>query len=162
MTAHDFSFSGIEGGEIRLADFAGRPLLLVNTASECGFTPQYAELQALWTRYRDRGLVVIAVPSNDFGAQEPAGEAEIKSFCSKGFGVDFPMTAKQAVIGGEAHAFYRWVVEELGEVAAPQWNFHKYLIAPDGSLAGLWPSAVTPLDPEVTTTIDGLLDDAGG
>jgi glutathione peroxidase len=160
MTAHDFSFPGIAGGEIRLADFAGRPLLLVNTASECGFTPQYAELQALWSRYRDRGLVVIGVPSNDFGAQEPDDEAAIKAFCSKGFGVDFPMTVKQTVIGGEAHPLYRWMVEELGEVAAPKWNFHKLLIAPDGSLAGLWASAVKPLDREITTTIDGLLDDA--
>ncbi|MGF1609286.1 MAG: glutathione peroxidase [Kiloniellales bacterium] len=162
MTAHEFSFPGIEGGEIRLADFAGRPLLVVNTASECGYTPQYADLQALWTRYRDRGLVVIGVPSNDFGAQEPGDEAEIKAFCTKGFGVDFPMTSKQAVIGGTAHAFYRWVVEELGEVAAPKWNFHKVLIAPDGGLAGLWPSAVEPLDPEITETIEGLLDDEAG
>lgn len=157
MSAHGFAFPGIAGAEIDLATFAGWPVLIVNTASECGYTPQYADLQALWSQYRDKGLVVLGVPSNDFGAQEPGDEATIASFCSTTYGVDFPMTAKQAVIGGTAHPFYRWVVEELGEVAAPKWNFHKYLIAPDGSLAGLWPSDVGPLDAEITDTIETLL-----
>lgn len=157
MSAHDFDFPGIAGDTIRLSDFAGRPVLVVNTASECGYTPQYADLESLWGRYRDRGLVVLGVPSNDFGAQEPGDEAAIQAFCSATYGVGFPMTAKQAVIGGAAHPFYRWIVEELGEVAAPKWNFHKVLIAPDGSPAGLWPSAVGPLDAEVTDAIDTLL-----
>lgn len=157
MTAHDFSFPAIDGDTLRLADFKGKPVLIVNTASECGYTPQYADLEQLWRKYRDRGLVVLGVPSNDFGRQEPGDEAEIMSFCTTSYGVDFPMTAKQAVIGGSAHPFYRWVVAEFGEAAAPKWNFHKYLVAPDGSLAALWPSSVKPLDPEITAAIEEQL-----
>lgn len=130
---------------------------MVNTASECGYTPQYAGLQKLWRRYRDRGLVVLGVPSNDFGAQEPGREPEIRSFCETTYGVDFPLAAKQKVIGGRAHPFYRWIAAELGEDAAPKWNFHKYLVAPDGSLAGLWPSPVDPLDRKITAAIDAAL-----
>ena len=158
MSAHDFVFPALDGGEIALADYRGRALLLVNTASECGYTPQYADLQKLWSDYRERGLTVLAVPSNDFGQQEPGDAAQIKSFCDTTYQIDFPMTAKQQVIGGEAHPFYRWIAEEIGEVAAPRWNFHKYLIAPDGSLAGLWPSDVGPLDPEITGAIEDALD----
>src|SRR3546814_9915529 len=127
--------------------------MVVNTASECGFTSQYAELETLWQRYRDRGLVVLGVPSNDFGAQEPGSESEIKGFCETTYGVDFPLTAKQKVIGGDAHPFYRWVVDQVGEDAAPKWNFHKYLIGREGELVGLWPSRVKPLAPEITQAI---------
>lgn len=157
MSAHDFSFNDIDGEPLELSRFAGQPILIVNTASECGYTPQYAELEKLWSGYRARGLVVLAVPSNDFGAQEPGTEAEIKQFCQANYAVDFPLTQKQRVIGGDAHPFYQWVVDEIGEVAAPKWNFHKYLVGPDGNLAGLWPAEVSPLDPEITDTIDGLL-----
>ena len=157
MSAHDHQFDTIDGGAIALADYAGKAVLIVNTASECGYTPQYTDLQALWARYRDKGLVVLGVPSNDFGAQEPGGEADIQAFCTRNYGVDFPMTAKQTVVGGDAHAFYRWIVAEVGEGAAPKWNFHKYLIGPDGELAGLWPSDVGPLDDEITSTIDRLI-----
>lgn len=155
MSAHQFSFPGRDGGEVKLADFAGRPVLVVNVASECGYTPQYAAMQKLW---RERGdeLVVLGVPSNDFGAQEPGSEAEIKTFCETRYGVDFPMTAKQTVIGGTAHPFYRWVVEQAGEGAAPKWNFHKILIGPDGELAGLWPSKVEPDSSEIAAAIDDL------
>ncbi|MGH6961466.1 MAG: glutathione peroxidase, partial [Dongiaceae bacterium] len=130
---------------------------VVNTASECGFTPQYAGLERLWQAYRARGLVVLGVPSNDFGRQEPGDSAGIQAFCTKNYGVDFPLTAKQTVIGGEAHPFYRWIVAEFGEAAAPRWNFHKYLVARDGSLAALWPSTVDPLDPEITQAIEEQL-----
>jgi glutathione peroxidase len=157
-SAHAFSFPAIDGGStLRLADFKGRPVLIVNTASECGYTPQYAGLEELWLRYRDRGLVVLGVPANDFGAQEPGSEAVIQSFCRTSYGVDFPMTAKQTVIGGTAHPFYRWVVAEFGEAAAPRWNFHKYLVAPDGSLAALWPADVEPLAPEITEAVEAAL-----
>ena len=160
MSAHDFSFPGIAGGEIALADFAGKPLLVVNTASECGYTPQYAGLQTLWQRYRERGLALLAVPSNDFGAQEPGDGAAIQGFCDSRYGVDFPLAAKQAVIGAEAHPFYRWIAAELGEDAAPRWNFHKYLVGPDGTLAAVWPSDVEPLAAEVTEAIEALLPPA--
>ena len=157
MSAHAFRFDAIDGASLPLADFAGKAVLVVNTASACGYTPQYAGLEALWRRYRDRGLVVLGVPSNDFGAQEPGSEAEIRELCTTSYGVDFPMTAKAGVVGAAAHPFYRWIVEQCGEAAAPRWNFHKYLIGPDGALAALWPSDVEPLAPEVTETIEELL-----
>ena len=116
-----------------LAAWRGRPVLVVNTASFCGYTPQYRDLEALWRRYRERGLVVLGVPSNDFGQQEPGSAAEIKQFCETNYQVDFPLTEKYRVIGGDAHPFYRWVAAQLGEAGAPRWNFHKYLIGPDGS-----------------------------
>lgn len=153
----DFSFTDIDGRRLELGDYRGRAVLVVNTASECGYTPQYAELQELWQRYRGQGLVVLGVPSNDFGAQEPGTEDEIRSFCTTRYGVDFPLTAKQSVIGAEAHPFYRWVAQELGEDAAPKWNFHKYLLDTNGDLAGLWPSAVSPLDPALVEAVQDAL-----
>jgi glutathione peroxidase len=156
MTAHDFTFTSIDGGELPLKVWAGKAVLVVNTASFCGFTPQYRDLEAVWRRYRDRGLVVLGVPSNDFGAQEPGKAAEIKRFCET-YDVSFPLADKQVVVGGGAHPFYRWIAAELGEGAAPRWNFHKYLIAPDGTLAGAWPSGVRPDAPAITREIDALL-----
>ncbi len=161
MSAHDFAFRTIDGDPLPLSDFAGHPILLVNTASECGYTPQYEGLQALWERYRDRGLIVLGVPSNDFGAQEPGDEAAIKTFCETTYGVGFPMTAKEPVIGGDAHPLYRWIVESVGEAASPEWNFHKYLIGADGELVELWPSSIEPLDDVVVGTIEAALAGAG-
>jgi len=158
MNAHDFSFDALDGsGEIALRDFAGHAVLLVNTASFCGFTPQYEGLEALWQRFRDKGLVVLGVPSNDFGAQEPGSADEIADFCATKFSVSFPLAAKAPVIGGHAHPLYAWIAEELGEDAAPKWNFHKYLIGPDGELAGAWPSKVAPLDGEITGAVEAAL-----
>jgi len=156
-TAHDFTLPSIGGGDIRLKDFAGEAVLLVNTASACGFTPQYKELEALWRERKGKGVVVLGVPSNDFGAQEPGTEAQIQDFCERNFAVTFPMTAKQTVIGAKAHPLYRWIAGELGEGAAPKWNFHKYLIGPDGALAGAWPSKIQPRSPEVLQAIDAAL-----
>jgi glutathione peroxidase len=158
MTAHDFAFRALAGGELPLSQFAGKPILLVNTASECGYTPQYAGLQALWVRYRDRGLVVLGVPSNDFGEQEPGDEAAIAAFCTTVYQVDFPLTAKEHVIGADAHPLYRWIVESIGEAAAVEWNFHKYLFDADGELAELWPSKVEPDDPTLIGTIETALE----
>ncbi len=132
--AHAFGFTGIDGAPLPLSGYAGKAVLVVNTASRCGFTGQYRALQALWSDYRGRGLVVLGVPSNDFGGQEPGSEAEIRAFCGEDYGVDFPLTAKTPVRGPEAHPFYRWARAEAGGLAAPKWNFHKYLIAPDGRL----------------------------
>lgn len=156
MTAHDFAFPAIDGGELPLKAWAGKPVLVVNTASFCGFTPQYRELEAIWRKYKDRGFVVLGVPSNDFGQQEPGKAAEIKQFCET-FDVSFPLADKQVVVGGNAHPFYKWIAAELGEGGAPRWNFHKYLVAPDGTLAGAWPSTVKPDAPAITREIDALL-----
>jgi glutathione peroxidase len=157
MQGYDFEFTSIDGEKLPLSQYRGRPVLVVNTASFCGYTPQYEDLEALWRTYRDRGLVVIGVPSNDFGEQEPGTAKEIKQFCEGNYAVDFPLTDKQDVVGATAHPFFRWIAEELGDAGTPRWNFHKYLIAPDGSIAGAWPSRVRPTDKEITAEVEGLL-----
>lgn len=156
-TAHDFSFRTIDGAPLPLSAYAGKVLLLVNVASQCGLTPQYSGLQQLWTEKRAAGLVVLGVPCNDFGAQEPGSEGEIKLFCETRYAADFPMTAKEHVIGAEAHPLYRWVAGELGEDAAPKWNFHKYLFGKDGSIAGTFGSRTEPAAPELAAAIDAAL-----
>jgi len=154
---HAFSFTSIDGEPLPMSGFAGQAVLVVNTASFCGFTRQYGALQQVYEDYRARGLVVLGVPSNDFGGQEPGTEAEIKQFCEVNFAVDFPLTEKQVVKGTGAHPFFRAVVALLGEGAAPRWNFHKFLIAPDGRLSGTWPSRVEPDAPELITAIEAVL-----
>jgi glutathione peroxidase len=155
--AYRFQFVSIDGESLPLDAWRGRPVLVVNTASFCGYTPQYSDLEVLWQRYRDRGLVVLGVPSNDFGRQEPGSADEIKQFCTTNYAVDFPLTEKSRVIGGEAHPFYRWVADNLGEAGTPRWNFHKYLVGPDGQLAGAWPAQVAPTDRRITGEIERLL-----
>ena len=152
-TAHAFSFSSITGDELALADFAGRPVLVVNTASRCGYTGQYSGLQELWDRYAHRGLVVLGVPSDDFN-QELATEDAVKEFCELNYGVEFPMTAITSVKGRDVHPFYAWAAREAG---APRWNFHKYLIGPDGRLAGAYATAIEPTDARLTGAIEELL-----
>lgn len=155
--AHEFSFTSIDGDPMSMAEFAGKAVLVVNTASRCGFTPQYDGLQSVWETYRDRGLVVLGVPSNDFGGQEPGSEAEIKSFCETNFSIDFPMTEKQVVTGADAHPFYRWAADAGGADRAPSWNFHKYLISPDGQLVAAIPTRVAPTDPKAIEIIEKVL-----
>jgi len=157
QSAYDFSFTAIEGGDLPLAQYKGKVVLLVNTASLCGFTPQYDDLQAVWERYRERGLVVLGVPSNDFGGQEPGSAAEIKEFCEVNFSIDFPLTTKEHVVGDAAHPFYRWAAEQLGFAAKPRWNFHKYLIGPDGTLADWFSTVTKPTAPKVTEAIEAQL-----
>jgi glutathione peroxidase len=156
-TAYDFSFRSIDGGAMPLANYKGKALLVVNVASQCGLTPQYEGLEALWKSYRDKGLVVLGVPANDFGAQEPGTEKEIKTFCETRFAVDFPMTAKEHVIGTDAHPLYKWVAGELGDAAAPKWNFHKYLFGRDGAIAGTFGSRTTPDAAEIAAAIKEAL-----
>jgi glutathione peroxidase len=155
--AYSFEFKSIDGTPLPFSAWTGHPVLVVNTASFCGYTPQYRDLEALWTQYRGKGVIVLGVPSNDFGAQEPGSAAEIKQFCETNYDVDFPLTEKYRVIGADAHPFYRWVAATLGEGAAPRWNFHKYLVGPDGELAGAWPSSVRPGDAAITGEIDKMV-----
>lgn len=157
MTAHDFEFESIDGDPLPMKKFEGHPVLVVNTASECGYTSQYQALQSLWGDYQKNGLIVLGIPCNDFGSQEPGNEIQIKQFCDSNFGVDFPMTKKVSVLGDDAHPFYRWIESEFGEAAAPRWNFHKYLIGPDGTLRGIWPSDVDPLSDEIVNAVKELL-----
>ena len=156
-SAYNFSFHSIDGGDLPVSAFEGKVLLVVNVASQCGLTPQYAGLEQLWKKHREQGLVVLGVPANDFGAQEPGTESEIKKFCGTRFEVDFPMAAKEHVIGPQAHPLYKWVAEELGEDAAPKWNFHKYLFGRDGGIAGTFGSRIPPDSPELAAAIDAAL-----
>lgn len=156
-TAHDFMFTSIEGKPLPLADFAGKPVLLVNTASACGLTPQYEGLQKLWDEKAKDGLVVLGVPSNDFGAQEPGSEAEVATFCQVRFGVTFPLTSKNAVIGEDAHPLYKWIASQTGDAGLPKWNFHKYLIGKDGELVGTFGSMTDPAAPDLAAAIDAAL-----
>ncbi len=159
ITAYAFSFPGLSGGDIHLAEFTGRPLMVVNTASLCGYTPQYAGLQQLWTEFHDRGLMIIGVPSNDFGAQEPGGAAEIAQTAQHKYSVTFPITAKAVVTGPSAHPFYKWAaLARPNDV--PRWNFHKYLIGRDGYVAGVFASAVEPTDTRIKTAIGRALADS--
>jgi glutathione peroxidase len=156
-SAHDFTFKTIDGKPLPMKSFAGKPVLVVNVASFCGLTPQYSDLQKLHETYGPKGLVVLGVPSNDFGAQEPKTEPEIAKFCETSFGVTFPMTAKQKVIGPDAHALYQWIAKEAGEAAMPKWNFHKYLIGKKGELVETFGSRVSPGAPEVKKSIESAL-----
>src|SRR3979490_1278306 len=156
ITAYAFSFPALAGGDIRLADYAGRPLLVVTTASLCGVPPQYAGLQELWTQFHDRGLMIIGVPSNDFGAQEPGGATEIAETAQHQYGVTFPIAAKAVVKGPNAHPFYKWAAEARPK-DIPRWNFHKYLIGRDGYIAEAFPETIEPSDTRVKTAIGRAL-----
>lgn len=153
QSAYDFKLQSIDGGALDLAKWRGHPMLIVNTASFCGFTRQYQGLQAVSFRYEPRGLVVLGVPSNDF-SQEPQGEAEIKQFCEGAYGVTFPLAAKVSVRGEGAHPLYKWLAEQAG---APQWNFHKYLIGRDGQVIHAFESAMTPESDILITAIETAL-----
>ncbi len=148
------TFASIEGGQIDLETWRGRPVLVVNTASRCGFTGQYDGLQALYDRYRDRGLVVLAVPSNDF-RQELATEAAVKDFCEVNFDLDLPMTEITPVRGTNAHPFYRAVRAETG--FRPKWNFNKILVGADGQVVQTWGSSTRPRSPAITRQIEAQL-----
>ena len=159
ITAYAFSFRALDGGDISLAEYTGRPLLIVNTASLCGYTPQYAGLQELWTEFHGRGLMIIGVPSNDFGAQEPGGSSEIAQTAQHQYGVTFPIAAKVVISGPEAHPFYKWAAAARPK-DVPRWNFHKYLVGHDGYIADVFPSAVEPSDTRVKTAIARALGES--
>ncbi|MCR5879894.1 glutathione peroxidase [Phenylobacterium sp. J367] len=156
-SAHDFAFKTIDGADLPLTTFRDKVVLVVNTASACGLTPQYDGLEQLYSAYRDKGLVVLGVPCNQFAGQEPGAEAEIKAFCETRFKVDFPLTSKVEVKGEGAHPFYRWAEAELGEPAVPVWNFHKILIGKDGEAIRAFGPRTDPLDSEITDQIEKAL-----
>jgi glutathione peroxidase len=156
-SAYAFSFKSLEGKPMPLAQYAGKPMVIVNTASKCGFTPQYKGLEALWQANRDKGLVVLGVPSNDFGGQEPGTHDEIKSFCELRFGVDFPLTEKVAVTGADAHPLFKWIAEKGGFLGRPHWNFYKYLIGPDGRFVDWYSSITAPGSARFTKAVEKLM-----
>ncbi|MDP4025149.1 glutathione peroxidase [Methylobacterium sp. NEAU 140] len=158
-TATAFAFETPEGGPMPLSAFAGRPMLIVNTATACGFAGQLNGLQALWTRFEDRGLAVIGVPSPDFGNQEPLDGPAIAEAARRNHGVTFPLTAKTRVKMPRAHPFYAWAAEQK-PAETPRWNFHKYLVARDGSLAAAFGTSVEPADPRVIAAVAAELGKA--
>ncbi len=152
LNAYAFSFSRAEGGRIPLAAFRGKPILIVNTATRCGLAGQFAGLEQLWQRYRERGLVLIAVPSNDFGGQEPLDGVALAEAVRQSHGATYPITEKSPVRGAEAHPFYRWAASQR-PAETPAWNFHKYLIGRDGHLVGSFGSFSDPVAPELVQAI---------
>ena len=156
-SAFDIAFTTIDGAPMTLADFEGKAVLVVNTASKCGYTPQFEGLQALWSENKDKGLVVVGIPSGDFANQEFDDAEEVKSFCKINYGVDFPLMEKSVVTGDDAHAFYKLANDVLGEDAVPKWNFHKVLLDTHGVPVKAFPSSVKPQDAAVVTAIADVL-----
>jgi glutathione peroxidase len=156
-SAYDFSFETLRGQPFPLAELAGKPLLVVNTASKCGFTPQLKGLETVWETYGPKGLVVIGVPCNQFGGQEPGTADEISTFCEVNYGVKFTITSKVDVKGESAHPFFKWAAKEGGMLAAPKWNFFKYVVGKDGQLAKWFTSVAAPDGSAVTAAIESVL-----
>ncbi len=151
----DRKLLSLQDEPVSLCEFRGKVLLVVNTASQCGYTPQYEGLEQLYRRYRERGLVVLGFPANDFGGQEPGSNRQIAQFCQVNYGVTFPMFAKTSVVGAGANPLFRDLEARTGK--RPQWNFHKYLVDRAGQPVAAFGSAVEPLDPRLTTQIERLL-----
>lgn len=157
-SAYDYGFDTLEGEKMPLSAYKGKVLLVVNTASKCGFTPQYEGLEKLYETYKDKGFVVIGVPSNDFGQQEPGSATEIRQFCQSHYGVSFPITSKQVVTGADAHPLFKWLRERLGFGSAPKWNFHKYLIDANGQPVGFFLSTTSPDSDALRRAIEQQLE----
>jgi glutathione peroxidase len=157
-SAHDLTLPRLGGGEIALSEFAGKAILVVNVASACGLTPQYRDLEALWQAKKAAGLIVVGVPCNDFGGQEPGDDAEIKGFCETNYNVTFPLAGKVEILNRDRrHPFYKWIAAQVGEEALPRWNFHKYLIGKDGALEGAFASATPPLGVDIVGAVEKTL-----
>ena len=154
----DLNIKDIDGNNLELSKYNNNAILLVNVASKCGFTKQYAGLQKLWKTYKNNGLIVLGVPSNQFGGQEPGTNKEIKKFCDVNFNVDFPLTDKVEVKGENAHPIYLWAKENFGKSAIPKWNFHKILINKDGKIQETYSSITEPTSKKITEEIEKILN----
>ena len=154
---YDFKLESITGEIINFNNYKGKTVLLVNVASNCGFTKQYNELQNLWEKYKERDLVVIGVPSNQFGGQEPGSNSEIKSFCEVNFNINFPLTSKYDVKGDNAHDIYKWAKETFGKSSIPKWNFHKILINKKGSVHDTFASFTNPMSKKILNELEKIL-----
>ncbi len=159
ITLYDFSFKNLMGGEdLPLSQYKGKVVMIVNTASKCGLTGQYVQLEKIYEKYKDQGFVIIGVPSNDFGGQEPGNNSEISVFCELNYGVTFPMTQKEVVSGSDRHRFYKWANDVNGWGSGPKWNFHKYLFDKDGHASTYFYSTTSPDASNVTKAIEKLLE----
>jgi len=157
-TFFDFKINSIDGNELDLSKFKGKSLLLVNVASKCGFTKQYSDLQNLYELYKEKGFIVIGVPSNQFGSQEPENETTIKNFCETNFNITFPMTSKYQVKGQYAHPVYLWAKETYGKSTVPKWNFHKILINKDGKVQDTFASFTSPMSKKIINKIEKIIN----
>ena len=155
-TAYDFEFNSIEGDLIKLSQYRGKVIVVVNVASRCGYTPQYEDLQTLWSKYKSKNLIVLGIPTNNF-KQEPGNNKEIKDFCEINFGITFPMTEKINVIGNNSHAFYKWARKNYGIGAIPKWNFHKIIIGKDGKVVETFSSITKPSSKKFIKVIEELI-----
>ena len=154
---YNFSFNSIDGEKINLKEFKGKPILIVNTASLCGFTYQYSDIEALHKKYKHDGLIVIGIPSNDFGNQELSSNQKVKEFCSINFNVSFLLTEITSIKGEEGHPFFKWIKKEAGFLALPKWNFYKYLINKEGLLVKWYASTTNPTSNKITKDIDNVI-----
>ena len=156
--AYDYKFNDLDGSELNLNEFKSKVIVVVNVASQCGFTNQYEDMQKVWDKYQDKGVVILGVPSNDFGKQEPGTSEEIKNFCEAKFGITFPMTEKVSVKGENAHPFYIWAKENHGKSAIPKWNFHKIIIGKDGKVLDTFVSMINPSSKKFINAIEKALN----
>ena len=156
-TFFDFKINSINGDELDLSIFDGKTILLVNVASNCGFTKQYDDLQKLYDNFKDKGLVVVGVPTNQFGGQEPGSETEIKNFCETNFNISFPMTSKYDVKGDNAHPIYLWAKDTYGKSTVPKWNFHKILINKQGKIDDTFASFTAPMSKKIRKKLKKIL-----
>ncbi len=155
--AYDFKFTDLDGSSLNLSEFKNKVIVVINVASQCGFTSQYEDMQKIWVEYQDKGIIVLGVPSNDFGNQEPGSSKDIKTFCEAKFGITFPMTEKVSVKGANAHPFYIWAQKNYGNSAVPKWNFHKIIINKSGKVAETFSSITNPSSKKFIKTIESLL-----
>ena len=156
-SVYQFNFNSIDGEEINLNEFKGKPILIVNTASLCGFTYQYSDIETLHQRYKKDGLIIIGIPSNDFGNQELSSNQKVKKFCSINFDVSFILTEITKIKGEKGHPFFKWIKKEAGFLAFPKWNFYKYIINKQGTLVKWYASTTRPNSNKVTQEIDKIL-----
>ena len=156
--AYNFKFNDLDGKELNLNAFKNKVIIVVNVASQCGFTNQYEDMQKVWIKYQDKGVVMLGIPSNDFGKQEPGSSEEIKNFCEAKFGITFPMAQKVSVKGENAHPFYIWARENHGKSAIPKWNFHKIIISKDGKVLDTFASMTNPSSTKFIKAIEKALD----
>ena len=156
--AYDFNFNDLDGSPLNLAEYKGKVIIVVNVASQCGFTKQYEDMQKVWEKYQVKGVVMLGVPSNDFGNQEPGSNVEIKDFCEAKFGITFPMTEKVSVKGENAHPFYLWAKKNHGKSAIPKWNFHKIIIGKDGKVVDTFASITNPSSKKFVIALEKALN----
>ena len=156
--AYEFNFENLNGNQLNLAEYKNKIMVIINVASQCGFTGQYEDMQNIWNKYKDKGVVIIGVPSNDFGGQEPGNNTEIKNFCEAKFGITFPMSEKVIVKGNDAHPFYIWAKKNHGKSAVPKWNFHKIIIGRDGKIFDTFSSMTNPSSKKFVNVLEKLIN----